>query len=225
MKMKKIVIYLLLALSVFSLSARSPKTKIPKLKEAKADKDQVVIVGKITVKVPGENFKFYAQTWGVTDFSKPDLYIMLDDDFIEVAYQDCREFKTLNNGQYRIFYPDEYFYSVRDIDSSRNFRSKSSVVYCFFSSESFNVNLPFMFEANIPEDVEYAYLGDFEFILEEGTYDCVGIKKTDSFDKAKKELEAKLGKEINLCRVEISLIDVNGKKSNEKDNKKVEGKK
>ena len=59
----------------------------------------------------------------------------------------------------------------------------------------------------------------FEFVLEGSDFHCVDIKMTDSFDKAKKDLEAKFGKEINLCRVETTIMELGNKDKAKEKNK------
>lgn len=204
--MKKFLIPFLFICTAFTLNAQS-KAKAPKI-----NKRQVVIVGRVTVRVADDDFKFYAQTWGVTDFSQPDTYILYEDSYKSGAFVLAGQVVKTDNGQFRQFNNGEVFYSVRNLTTDRSFVSKSAVKWSFFGSDSFQIWIPFAFQAQVPENVEYIYLGDFEYIVEGSDFHVAGVMLKDNYDAAKKELEEKLGKEINLCRVEVELVENKSKK-------------
>ncbi len=182
------------------------------MKIGKVRSNEVVIVGKITVKTADPDFDFYAKSWGITDFSVPDCYVIYNDSYNENTYLSLGgKVVTRTNGECNTFTVNEYFFSKRKI-KNHQLIATSPIKWCFFSSEKFNAYLPFQFQATIPDDCKYVYVGDFEYTVEGSDFHPVHISLSDSFDYAKEELGKILETPIPLCRVEIYPITQNKNK-------------
>lgn len=197
--MKKIFILVILFFFISIVFAAEKKL-------LKASGNEIIIVGKITVHVNEKEFDFYAKSWGITDFSKPDKYIIFDDGFKEYTHLFLGKIQHTTNSAYHIFKSSDYFLSKRRLKRNELI-ANSPIKWCFYSNESFQVYIPLRFKAIIPKGEKYIYVGDFDYYLEGSDFLPVKISVSDNFDQAKEFLENTYKQPVNLCRVEIQNLD------------------
>lgn len=167
---------------------------------------EVIIVGKVTVHPP-KNLEFYAKSWGITDFSKPDMYVIFDDSYKESYWSGflmggfLGDIKKHTNKAYYFYEGEEYFLSRRNL-KKQNLKAKSPIKYCFFSNESFSVYLPLEFASTIPKGKKYVYVGNYEYFLEGNDFHVEKILVSYNHDKAQKALDQKIGKHVDLYQAE-----------------------
>ncbi len=201
--MKKKILFLLLVFSVFLCFGES-KTK----DRLTPGRGEVVIVGKLTVHVSNEKyFEFFAKTWGVTDLTKQDSYVIFDDSYEDSFNKDfLNEDEDSDDAEYDVCSANEFFVSKRKVKRNE-LTATTPVLWCFCSDDEFQVFLPLYFKAAIPKSEQYIYVGNFDYYLDGASFSTTRIEVSDNFDEAKSFLETKYGREINLCRVEINNLD------------------
>ena len=204
MGLKRFLLFLIILFTSIFLSA---DTKLPKLKSK-----EVVIVGKINVHVPEEELKFYAKSWGVTDFSAPDKYEIYNYNYkdvvlgrVTVLFQSSDWIHYTNDELY-VCSEDDYFLSKREIKDKTKLKAESPVKWHFYGSEDFTIYIPFTFEADIPQGKKYIYVGDFDYYLDGSDFHVIKVTVKDNYDSAKEAIETLFGQTIDLYKAQLKPL-------------------
>lgn len=204
--MKKIFAVLFAALAIcsatYAVEVYGAKKSDSKKKQESLGFNEVIMVGSATVKVDDENFDFYAKTWGVTDFSKGDTYVVYGDAYEEYASLFWGSVKKSNNGKFGEYEPGQYFLSKQKVKKGV-LSSAWPIKWRFYSDPNFEIYLPFRFEASVPKGEKFVYVGDFEYHLEGSDFHVTKIYVRDNYDQAQEALRREFGDDVQLCRVEI----------------------
>ena len=67
----------------------------------------------------------------------------------------------------------------------------------------FRIGLPIMAQFDVPEDVNYVYLGTFVCSWEGSQYDIKGIKRVDEYEQAQQIVRQRYGADARLLRVPL----------------------
>ena len=169
---------------------------------------EVVVSGRIKVHVDNENFEFYAKTFGITDFSKPDCYQLIND-----IYE--RKTRKYPEPQYTedelyIRLPQELFLStqtIKKVKKKTELNVKLSIMWYFYSNGKFFVSRPLVFKMPVTKDIKYIYMGDIDFYLEGPNFKISKITVQDNYDAAKQEIEERSGKSINLYKAILQPVE------------------
>lgn len=201
--MKKIFLFFVLLFSFVFVSA---ETKLPKLKDK-----EVMMVGKINVHVPEEALKFYAESWGVKDFSVPDRYVIYNYGYKNIilgriTVLNQSDWIRYKNDEYYVCSKDDYFLSKRKVENKTQLTAESPIKWHFYGSDDFYIYLPFSFETEISEGKKYIYVGDFDYYLDGSDFHIIKLVLSDSYSEAKKSLEERFGQTIDLYKADIKPL-------------------
>ena len=197
--MKRFVFYLIFFLTFLFVSADA---KLPKLKAK-----EVILVGKINVHVSQEELEFYAKSWGVTDLSASDSYVIYN-----YGYKNYIIGTVLNqplriyNEDYYVCSKDDYFLSKRKVQDKTKLTAESPIKWHFFGSDDFYINLPFSFEAEIPEGKKFVYVGDFDYYLDGSDFHITKVVVSDSYESAASFLKDYFGQSVDLYKAVIKPL-------------------
>jgi len=197
-----VIVALALVSATFAAETYGAKKEQSKVKKLGLGSKEVIMVGSVTVKVDDPNLEFYAKTWGVTDFTKGDTYVVYADAYEETMTLFFGAISKKNNGKFGEYKPGEFFFSKQKLDKGV-LSSAWPIKWRFYSDPNFEIYLPFNFEATIPKGEKFIYVGDFEYHLEGSDFHVTKIYVSDKYDQAKEALAREFGEEIQLCRVEI----------------------
>ena len=82
-----------------------------------------------------------------------------------------------------------------------------SLQYYFAGAEALFVTLPLRARIEVPDDVQYVYIGDFICKCSKPFYDITDVKRTDNFDAAAQMVKEVYGKDVELERVQLIPLD------------------